>query len=126
MPGRRRGQSAADWSRCLRACRAALPPCALGSCLETRSRARELGQLSVGISQPRWVPGLHWGCQELLLGRKGRGAPSGSGDLTPLPPSPRRGCTGRERIPILIPGMPRGIGGPQGLWFPLGKLIPPG
>lgn len=84
-PGRRRrwqGEGAgraADWSRCLRACRAALPLCALPSCLETRSRARELGQLSVGISEPWWVPGLHWGCQELLLGKKGRGARSGSG-----------------------------------------------
>lgn len=96
-------------------------------CLETRSRARELGQVSVGISEQWWVPGPRWGCQELLPGRKGRGVRSGLGGLTPLPPI--TGLWMRREGAHPHPH-PRDATGdrrpPQGFWFPPGKLIPPG
>ena len=74
-------------ARCLR-CHPAcfdLGPRRRAVCLETRSRARELGQASVGISGRWWDPWLH---RELLLGRKGWvGAGSSIGALVPLPTS---------------------------------------
>lgn len=114
VPGRIRRQRKADWSLCLQAChacaailRALISPWRRAVCLETRSRARELDQGSVGISERWWAPGLRWGCRELLLGRKGwAGGESSPGGLTLLPPSLRHRCPGRECIPILIPGMP--------------------
>lgn len=95
-------------------------------CLETHSRAQELGQGSVGISERWWAPELCWDCQELLLGRKDWAeVKSTLGGLTLLPPSSWRGCPGRERIPILIPGMPKGVRGPpRALFFP-GQAINP-
>lgn len=40
----------------------------------------------MGISERWWVPGLHWGCQELLLGRKGRGSEERLGGPHTAPP----------------------------------------
>lgn len=96
-------------------------------CLETRSRAWELGQASVGISGAAVGPGTSLGLLGAAAGQKvlgWRGDQPG-GDLTQLPPSSWCGCPERERIPILISGMQRGLEALKGFSFPLAKLLTP-